>query len=52
MAEVDLSDGRLDGVYRQFLQCSKCNRRVSGRRPNCLYCGAALRDRKAFDHAG
>ena len=52
MSEVDLSDGQLDGVYRSIVHCAKCQRRVSGRQPNCLYCGAVLPDRKAFDHVG
>jgi hypothetical protein len=41
--EVDLADGLLDGSYtRPPVQCPRCGRVVSPRRPTCTYCGAEL----------
>ncbi|MGB9624469.1 MAG: hypothetical protein ACPMAQ_06355 [Phycisphaerae bacterium] len=41
--EVDLTDGLLDGKCRRPpVECPRCLRLVSGRRPTCTYCGAEL----------
>jgi len=40
IADIDLSDGQLDGkVRRQPLACPKCNRKIGPRFNKCLYCG-------------
>ena len=39
--EIDLRDGKLDGkVAKVTPDCPQCGRKLMGKRPVCLYCGA------------
>jgi len=41
--EIDLRDGKLDGkVAKVNPDCPKCSRKLMGKRPVCLYCGAEV----------
>jgi hypothetical protein len=41
--EIDLRDGKLDGkVAKVKPDCPKCGRKLMGKRPVCLYCGAEV----------
>ena len=41
--EIDLRDGKLDGkVAKVNPDCPKCGRKLMGKRPVCLYCGAEV----------
>jgi hypothetical protein len=41
--EIDLRDGKLDGkVAKVKPDCPKCSRKLMGKRPVCLYCGAEV----------
>ena len=41
--EIDLRDGKLDGrVTKVNPDCPKCSRKLMGKRPVCLYCGAEV----------
>lgn len=41
--EIDLRDGKLDGkVTKVIPDCPKCGRKLMGKRPVCLYCGAEV----------
>ena len=41
--DIDLSDGRLDGKVRKTtVACPKCNRTISQRFPQCMYCGQPI----------
>lgn len=41
--EIDLRDGKLDGkVVKVKPDCPKCSRKLMGKRPVCLYCGAEV----------
>jgi hypothetical protein len=43
--DIDLLDGKLDGrkaAAATLTTCPACKRRVTVRRPHCLYCGADL----------
>ena len=41
--EIDLRDGKLDGrVTKVNPDCPKCGRKLMGKRPVCLYCGAEV----------
>lgn len=41
--ELDLSDGRMDGrAQRPSILCPKCERELSLRFLNCIYCGQVL----------
>ena len=41
--EIDLRDGKLDGkVAKVNPDCPKCRRKLMGKRPVCLYCGAEV----------
>ncbi len=43
--EIDLRDGKLDGkVTTEKVQpdCTHCGRKIIGKRPVCLYCGAEV----------
>lgn len=41
--EIDLRDGKLDGrVAKVNPDCPKCSRKLMGKRPICLYCGAEV----------
>ncbi len=41
--EIDLSDGKLDGKVRKTaVSCPNCSRTISGRFPQCMYCGQPL----------
>ena len=41
--EIDLRDGKLDGkVAKVNPDCPKCGRKLIGKRPVCLYCGAEV----------
>jgi hypothetical protein len=43
--EIDLQDGKLDGkVAKEQVRpdCPQCGRKLMGRRPVCLYCGAEV----------
>lgn len=46
IAEIDIRDGKLDGKVAPHMEqtplCPKCQRPIGRKRPNCLYCGAAL----------
>ncbi len=45
MEEIDLRDGKKDGrISPPNKACSKCGRRASSGRGNCLYCGGLLED--------
>ena len=47
---IDLADGQEDGKVRtQTVQCPKCNRTMSRRHDQCIYCGAAKPNATAFD---
>jgi len=49
MEEVDLRDGKLDGRMTPTVEtCTKCGRKTSRRRTNCLYCGETLPDSEVF----
>ena len=49
---IDLADGQEDGKVRtQVVQCPSCNRTMSRRHDNCIYCGAAKPNATAFDGA-
>jgi hypothetical protein len=50
IAEIDLRDGRADGVDKAPLTCSQCQRPVSGRHAKCMYCGGDI-PRTGFDMA-
>jgi hypothetical protein len=41
--EIDLRDGKLDGkVAKVTPDCHQCGRKLMGKRPVCLYCGAEV----------
>ncbi|UCE59105.1 MAG: hypothetical protein JSU63_16875 [Phycisphaerales bacterium] len=41
--DLDLSDGKLDGkVRKSAVSCPKCNRTISPRFPQCMYCGQPI----------
>ena len=41
--EIDLRDGKLDGkVATVQPDCPQCGRKLMGKRPLCLYCGAEV----------
>jgi hypothetical protein len=41
--EIDLRDGKLDDkVAKVKPDCPKCGRKLMGKRPLCLYCGAEV----------
>jgi hypothetical protein len=41
--EIDMRDGKLDGkVAKVKPDCPKCSRKLMGKRPVCLYCGAEV----------
>jgi len=41
--QIDLRDGKLDGkVAKVNPDCPKCSRKLMGKRPVCLYCGAEV----------
>lgn len=43
--DIDLRDGRLDGKVAKAAanpECPQCGRTLIGKRPICLYCGAAV----------
>ena len=43
--EIDLQDGKLDGkVAKEKIRpdCPQCGRKLMGKRPVCLYCGAEV----------
>lgn len=43
--EIDMRDGKLDGKVAQEKirpDCPQCGRKLMGRRPVCLYCGAEV----------
>ena len=41
--EIDMRDGKLDGkVTKVKPDCPKCSRKLMGKRPVCLYCGAEV----------
>ena len=41
--KIDLRDGKLDGkVAKVNPDCPKCSRKLMGKRPVCLYCGAEV----------
>ena len=42
--EIDLSDGRLDGRAKKSgtVRCPDCDRTISQRFANCIYCGTAI----------
>ena len=41
--EIDMRDGKLDGrVTKVNPDCPKCSRKLMGKRPVCLYCGAEV----------
>lgn len=45
MEEIDMRDGTKDGrITPTNKVCSKCGRRASPTRGNCLYCGGLLED--------
>ena len=45
MEEIDMRDGTKDGrITPANKVCSKCGRRASPTRGNCLYCGGLLED--------
>lgn len=41
---IDLSDGKLDGKVAKMENpdCPQCDRKLMGKRPVCLYCGATV----------
>jgi hypothetical protein len=43
LQEIDMRDGKLDGkVTKVKPDCPKCSRKLMGKRPVCLYCGAEV----------
>lgn len=49
MEEVDMRDGRLDGMLSSVVdKCAKCGRKTSRRRPRCLYCGSEVEKSEVF----
>jgi len=47
---LDLSDGKADGKLNlNVMDCPKCSRKLSVRHQRCLYCGAEMHGKSAFD---
>ena len=50
VTEIDLRDGTLDGkIQSKPVACAGCGRSLSPAHSVCIYCGAELTDRSAFD---
>lgn len=50
VTEIDLRDGTLDGkIQSKPVACSGCGRSLSPTHTVCIYCGAELTERSAFD---
>ena len=48
--DIDLSDGKRDGKVAKVVNpdCPQCGRKLMGKKPVCLYCGATV-VRQAFE---
>ncbi|MEO1007916.1 MAG: hypothetical protein AAFX79_05075 [Planctomycetota bacterium] len=47
---LDLADGQADGKMRvAIMDCQACGRRLNIRHQKCLYCGAEMQGKSAFD---
>jgi hypothetical protein len=50
MREIDVRDGKLDGrISPRVASCSRCGRKSSATRKECIYCGAKLPAENVFE---
>ncbi|MBN2723804.1 MAG: hypothetical protein JXR95_07020 [Deltaproteobacteria bacterium] len=48
--EIDLRDGKLDGVYKKApVQCPNCDAKISREFKRCLFCGYMPKEQGVFD---